>query len=229
MAATKVLIKSNNAKTCTKVNLLIICEKFKIKITKVTSSGSNFNLFCVTFSEAEKLFNVQVLTSLSDGGFTPVLPAQLKSNRSVIIRKIDSHIFDNTEALIKTELINCNSWCTVGEIIKFNNSIKIVFTSSEMADKCLSVGLSMFRLHIPGYNITKDRFVNLDICFSCYAIEDHISSNCPQKRENPSFKVCSKCADAGHNYRTCEASPNSFKCVNCDGNHHALAMACPVR
>ena len=242
MSTAKVFIKSSGAPNlCTKNNLLAICANHSIKLVRVLPSGSDFNVFCLTVAETEKLFTEKVLASLTDCGFAPTLPPQLKSSRSVIIRKVDPHIFENSDIQIKSELEKCNKWCNVNEVIKFknsagslvknttNNSMKIVFASSSIAEKSLSYGLSLFSLHVPSYNIIKDKFVSLIVCFMCYAVEDHILANCPKKSVNKLYKICSKCFSEGHDFKTCKITDRDFCCVNCGGNHHAMAMVCPIR
>jgi len=145
----------------------------------------------------------------------PFVPAVLKWNRSVIIRKVDPSIFEHAAGHIKAELMRCNSWCVISEVFKFQSSLKIVFINCQITDKCIASGLSLYYLHIPGSNIVKDRFVKLDDCYTCYAIDEHISTDCPKKLENPSYDVCSKCSEIGHDYR---------RCLNCGGGHHALAI-----
>lgn len=230
MAATKVLVKiTTNSKLCTKKNLLIICDKHKVKIVKVINSGVNLSVFCLSIDDTEKLFSEPVASSLFDCGFSAVLPGELKSNRSVLIKSMDPSIFDHTTDDIKNEIVKCNSWCEVAELIKLTSTIKVVFSSSAMAVKSIDAGLSMFYLHVPGRNIVKDRFVKLTTCFSCYAVEDHLADSCPKRAADPSFKVCSRCSETGHDFKACPGDQDIYRCVNCTGGHHAMAMVCPYR
>ena len=197
---------------------------------RASESNKDFYVFCSSVEEAEKLFDEQVIMSFSDCGFTPILPNELKCSRSVLLRRLDVSIASRDISDIKAEIGRCNSWCSVREIIKIGSTtMKIVFTTSQMAEKCLSIGLSMFFLHIPNRNIEKDTFIKLDTCYSCYAIENHIAANCPKRLSDSNYQLCSQCADTGHTYKNCSKSPEGYKCVNCGGNHHALAMACPIR
>jgi len=229
MATIKVLVKVNSKILCSKRNLLLLCNEHSVKIIKITPSGDDFNVFCLNAIQTEKLFSDEMLQTLTNSGFSPILPAELKANRSVLVRNVDPHIFENTVVDIKDELGRCNDWCIVNEVFKFSKTMKIVFKSSSMAEKCLSSGLSMFYLHVPGHNILRDKFVKLNTCFACYAVEDHSISHCPKLAEDPSFSVCSKCAVQGHNFKSCTKSPSEFRCINCKGSHHSMAMACPMR
>jgi len=230
MASCKVLVKtSENSLLCSRENLLLLLNNHSVKISRLLPSGSNFNVICSNIDETEKIFNEDVISSLSDGGFSPVLPGELKSSRSVIVRKIDPHIYKNTCNAIEQELVRCNSWCSVTEVIKFHSSFKIVFTSSSMAERCISSGLLLFFLHIPAHNIVKDNFVKLLTCFCCFTVEEHISSNCPKKQFDSSFQVCSKCAATDHDYKSCPNANDKLKCYNCDGEHHAMSNSCYIR
>jgi len=230
MAATKVIVKSTSGnKLCTKKNLLMICAKYVIKVTKVTVSGVVFGVFCHNIDDTEKLFDDKVLASMSDCGFTPVLPSELKSSRSILLKNVDAHIFNNSEEDIMTEILKCNEWCKIAEIIKFANTVKIVFSTSQMAERSLNSGLSMFYLHVPGRNITRDKFVRLLTCYGCYAPDDHLIVNCPILAADKSYKICSKCSSIDHDFKSCNANIGDYKCLNCGGNHHAMSMACKYR
>jgi len=229
MASCKVFIKCNNTRLCTKQNLLLVCDKYSVKITKVVPAGSDFNVFSNAVGEIEKFFGDEMNSSLTTSGFSPVLPAEIKASRSVIIHRVDPDIFDESTENIKLEVLRCNDWCKIDEIFKFRKSLKIVFSSSSIANRCIAVGLSMFYLHIPSRDISKDKFVKLETCLSCYGFEDHFSTHCPKKLLDPSYKICSKCSVEGHDFKSCNVPPDQFRCINCNGNHHAMAMACPKR
>ena len=117
------------------------------------------------------------------------------------------------------------------EVIKFRNGrgMKIVFTSSSMSVKSREIGLSLFYLHLPSYEIQKDFFYNIQICYVCYALDSHTSYNCPKKVSDPSYKICSNCSENTHNFKICNANPSRFKCINCKGNHSTMSMSCPSR
>ena len=229
MSSCKVFVKtSENSNLCTKENLLVLLSSHSIKIIKLLTAGSNFSIICSDTVETEKLFRENVISSLGDSGFSPVLPGELKSSRSVILRKVDPHIYRNTPDSIKQELMRCNSWCQVTEVIKFESSFKVVFTSTEMAEKSVLSGLLLFYLHIPGHYIIRDKFVTLLTCYSCFDIENHIASNCPKKLNDPSFQVCSKCAATDHSFKSCPNKSMKLRCYTCDGEHHAMSNSCPI-
>ena len=98
-----------------------------------------------------------------------------------------------------------------------------------MADRCSNSGLLLFFLHIPGHNILKDKYVKLITCYCCYSVEKHLSSNCPKKLSDPTYRVCSKCALHDHDFKSCPNVDDKLKCINCSGEHHAMSNTCPTR
>lgn len=66
--------------------------------------------------------------------------------------------------------------------------------------------------------------MSLQICYCCYALDDHVAFSCPKGHE---YKICSLCASCEHTYRDCTSSTNS--CINCGGSHSTLSQTCPFR
>ena len=211
--------------------MLKLCELNKVKIIKTYNVRNFLQLICLDHCEAEKLFSENVSRAISNSGGEIILPNELKAGRSVILHRLDKIILENNIDQIKNELLKSNPMFTFHELIKIGKSdkMKIVFASSNEAEKCCKSGLFMFHLHVPTFNIELDKFVKLETCFHCYAVEKHSTSDCPTKLSNASFIVCSKCAVHGHDFKSCDVQSRDFKCLNCDGNHNAMAMACPLR
>ena len=232
METVKVRIQTkSNVSSENKLILLKVCNENSIRITKVTVHQNEYAVFCLNYSEAEKMFRHDVLLKFERKNFTPILPNDLRTNRSVIVERVDPDILKNECPSIKAELESCNDWCGTVEIVKLPNSskLKVIFSSSAIVERACKQGLFMYYLHIPHYNISKDIFVKMNTCFSCYAVEDHFSSNCPKKIQNPLFKICSQCSLTDHDFRSCQALPPDLKCINCNGNHSSMAMSCPTR
>ena len=231
MASIKISVKVTDPTICTRNNLLKLCEQKAIIITKIVNVKNFFHLFCLNHSEAEKLFNDEISISISNCGGEVILPSELRASRSVLLHRVDKLILENTTDQIKSEILKCNPIFKFCEVVKIGRSdkLKIEFSSSSEAAKCCSSGLSMFYLHIPISNIEQDKFYKIETCFHCYAVEKHLTSDCPIKLENPNFIVCSKCASHSHDFKSCTAQVHDFKCINCNENHNAMAMKCPFR
>ena len=72
------------------------------------------------------------------------------------------------------------------ETFKFGvTNLKLVFNSTTVAETRGKQGVSRFHMHIPIYNISRDKSVRLITCFSCYKTEDHPTIDTPQKASNP--------------------------------------------
>ena len=228
----KVKVKCSDSATSTRKNLLSICYKFAIKVERVNcSSGNEFDIFCADVNDVEILFTDEVLSALSNCFFTPILPNELKANRTVFIPRVDKSILENSLIDIKNEIVKCNSWTKVVDVVKIPNSsnMKLTFTKSAMTDRAIVDGISLFHMHIPGTRILPDKHIVLNTCYICYAVEQHDTQHCPKKRINHDFVVCPKCSLNDHDYKSCTVSPSRMKCINCDENHHSMAMKCSIR
>lgn len=102
--------------------------------------------------DADALFCDPVLQALNQHNFDPVMPPVLKASRSIILKKCDLIVYDNSTKVIQEEVEKNNAWPKVREAFKFENSrtIKIVFTNAVMSKLCLEDSIFMFDLFIPG-------------------------------------------------------------------------------
>lgn len=87
------------------------------------------------------------LNKLKDGGFTPILPPELKAQLTVICTRLDELVWENHLEGFPYEIETHNEWVKVQKVYKFprSNTLKIPFRTSEMADKAVKVGLLLFR------------------------------------------------------------------------------------
>ena len=220
MPGVKVRIKSNNGALSTKLNPISVCANGGIKIEKIFHFSSGFTIYCSDNGNAEKLFELGVLSTLLACEFIPQAPPEIKAGRSVILKDLDTYLYDHSSDEIIGDIHQHNDWAKLSEVFKFPNSrsIKLVFTHSALVEMCLSRGLNMFFMHVPGSHIKKETHAELIKCFRCFAIEDHLSFSCTK---DSTYKVCSSCSAEGHDWRNCDASYK--KGLNCHGNHHSLA------
>ena len=77
---------------------------------------------------------------------------------------------------------------------------------------------------IPPRNISREKFIRIDVCYKCYQLDDHLSAACGKGGD---YMVCSICSSPDHTFKNCNS--NIKKCINCSGEHSTLAMSCPVR
>lgn len=225
-SAVRVKIKSS-AYTAEKLNeFLKLCSNHELKVTKIYAANNAYNVTFPTLSDADGLFRYDTLQSLTKSNFDPIMPPQIKANLSVLIKKCDPIIFENTCDDIRSEIEERNKWSKVREVIKIGNSkiLKIVFETSSICKRCLCDGLFMFSLFVPSIAIVKDEYCELLTCFRCYAVDKHQTSDCPM---DPTTVICSNCASTDHKWTQCRSI--SRKCVNCDGDHHSMSSACLIR
>lgn len=224
----KVKIKAKDSrKVETKNKLLDILSRHDIYATRIIPNNDGFVVLTLGDADLDRIFDGTTNTDLTNNGLTPTIPPELRANRSVVIFKVDMHIFQNAEDDMIGELEGKNDWIQkVIQIYKFpkGNTIKITFSSTAEARKAQEVGLKLYSMRIPHYDIKQDKFHNITTCFKCYMLEDHYTNQCPK---NDSYKLCSECGELGHIWRDCTSEQKS--CPNCQGDHNAMAMKCPQR
>lgn len=158
--------------------------------------------------------------------FTPQMPLELKANKSVLIFRVYSRIFDHDEREIFEEIEVENEWIgKITEIFKFPNRkiLKVTFDKKVTASKANEMGLLAFSLLMPNHDIKRDTFFSINTWYKCYTMEDNTRNNCPKEQN---YKTCSDCSE-GHAYK--ESKANYKKCILCYGNLSILAMKCPKR
>ena len=114
----------------------------------------------------------------------------------------------------------------VKKVVKISNNIhllKIIFESSQIADKVVKEGLVIHFQKFEGKNVEKEIFIPIIPCFRCYRY-DHLKRSCLKPDD---FKICSNCSREGHVYT--ERHSLTVKCLNCKGDHRTLAVKCPIR
>lgn len=85
------------------------------------------------------------------------------------------------------------------------------------AKKAQEVGLKLYSIRIPGYNIQQDKFYEITTCFKCYKLEDHYTNQCPK---GDSYNLCSECGEEGHIWRECVSQQKC--CPNSKGDHNEM-------
>ena len=225
----KVKLNNLSSELSNKTNLIRLCSKLNIKVTKFIEIKNGYLLICSSVEDAEKLFEKNTLATLKQINLLPLLPSELKTKQTILLKNVDRFLLQKTFNEIKCELTTKNDGIDIVDGVILKNSIKLTFSNSKIVAKCERLGLNAFGIHIPGYNITRENFVKIEYCYACFEIENHVSKNCPRKLENPNFKVCSKCASTDHTYAMCKAEPERFVCINCGQNHHTLAFKCQAR
>ena len=101
------------------------------------------------------------------------------------------------------------------------DTLKMTFVTAEMADRASQDGIKLFNYNIRPEGLEKEIYMKIDQCFKCFSF-DHTSSLC----QRPACK-CSICGGE-HHYRKCPRK-DSPRCINCSGNHPAVANVCRIK
>lgn len=224
----KVKIKAKNSRQPETINkLLSLLSKHDIYATRVIPNNDGFVVLTYNDSELDKIFDGTTNNDLINNGFTPIIPLQLRANRSVVIFKVDNHIYQHPEDDMITEMEGKNEWIEkITQVYKSqqSNTLKITFSTTREAKKAQEVGIKLYSMRLPSYDVKQDKHHHINTCFKCYMLEDHFTNKCPR---GETFKLCSECGVEGHVWRDCVADQKC--CPNCRGPHSAMAMRCPMR
>ena len=103
-------------------------DTVNIRVTSIRVVEDGYLLYFPTSEEADRLFLPSVIAALAAMDLEPMMPAELKARRSVILGNVDNSIYDNQEEVIKEEICKSNEWARVKEVKKFRNStLKVIF------------------------------------------------------------------------------------------------------
>lgn len=197
-----------------------------VKISKIIDTKDSLLAICYEEKDVDAALTDNVKLNLTNHNLVPVIPPPLRAKKSVIVRRLDRDVTDNTVDDIAEEIEHGNQWAKVEEIYKFDkikHMLKIRFTEISMAKKAIDQGFAAFHYFIPPNQIEPEQFIPITPCWTCYGYS-HQTKDCPAKET----KVCSECASPDHTFRECTNRENP-KCVNCGGGHRTLAAQCPVR
>ncbi len=197
-----------------------------IKVTRLIPASDAVVVLTPTDKDADAIFQDGMPARLSGDGFTPLLPPELRAQRTVICSGLDELICEHTAEEIAAEVESQHDWAAVEGVFKFPRSptVKITFTRADMATKALTEGLHLFCIHVPGHQLRQETYTPLLTCNRCNAVEEHHTRSCPHPAD---YVRCSECGSRDHTFRNCSATTKS--CLNCGGDHSARAMRCPTR
>lgn len=207
--------------------------KLNIPLTRLYDSPDGYKAVCKDLNDVDILLSQKSIEIFDKEGIIVITPPEIKAQRSVFIRNLDYTIGQHSPEDIKDEIEGKNSWIKIEEVVKikdYTHVIKIRFTETNITDKVLDKGFLAFKMSVIPEHITREKFVSLLTCFTCYQMEDHATKDCPLK----DTKLCSECAEEGHRFTDCESGMRKA-CLNCKriGNnfntHRTLAMSCPYK
>jgi len=209
-----------------KADLLRNLSEHDVGISGIKVEASSCLVYCNSDKDVDNLFSPECIASLSSLRCKPVLPPQLRAKRTVLLHRVDEVIYENDPQVILQEIVRCNPELIVDDVYKFvgRKILKVTFSMQQMASRCMERGIRMFHLVVSPNSISLDSFVEIDICYRCYKLNDHKSVNCTEDKD---YKICSLCSTVGHTYKSCTS--NVKKCINCSKPHNTMSLSCPVR
>lgn len=203
----RVNIKTTNPKDPRRTTkLLEILSSQDIYIIRLLSINDGFVALTCSDEDLDKVFNSDTEKKLVENDFRPQMPPQLRALRSVLLFKVENHIFENSEKDILAEIESKNEWVgSINKVHKFprGNIMKVTFEETNRAKKAQEQGLKLFSMKIPNYDIRQDEYINILTCMRCYQMEDHSTAQCELDK---SYKMCSECGSTAHIWRECSAS-----------------------
>ena len=122
-----------------------------------------------------------------------------------------------------------NLRCSIIDIWISRHILKFTFETVQHVQTCIDHGPLLEWLHAPSLNNKRDEDFNVTICNHCLMFEDHVSSKCPQKANNPQFQRCFLCGANDHHFISWNAPPSLRRCLHCGEHHLAKAFKCPIR
>lgn len=178
--------------------------------------------------EYEKYLQKPVIDHFDTYGFKLLPPAELNSNKSVVVRQLDEDFTKEKNKVIANSIEKENSWAKVDNVTFLpckskQGMIKITFESRSQAQQAMHEGLQIFAQTIPPKYVEKEIFTRIVSCANCYSYQ-HYSNDCDKPKNNK----CSKCDERGHQSTQCN-KVGDF-CLSCrmDG-HRTFDRECPIR
>ncbi|ROT62566.1 hypothetical protein C7M84_019586 [Penaeus vannamei] len=159
-------------------------------------------------SQAEKHFSHQVTTKLEKLGFSPVLPLDMRAKLTLVFKKLDRQVVNETSDDITNEIMASAPHAKVENIhiMQALYMIKARFADHASANKIKEEGIFLFKLYVAPWQIEFERFTPVRQCMNCYAY-GHLKTNCKdEKKSLCSESVAQKAAQA-----TVQATTNAWR------------------
>ena len=185
-----------------------------------------------SITDVDRLMTDNVTDSLLSHNLKVIAPRGYLASRTVFMTKLTDYFTKHTEKDIITEINSHNSvtakhvFIIQGKMTVNNTNnpfktLKVIFSSTEDADKVITNGIKMFNVSLTCENLRKENPLNIIQCFRCLKFR-HPTYKCKEQNN-----TCSLCAGQ-HNYRYC-TNPTHLKCSNCGNEHAAIDFRCPSR
>ncbi|MPC56148.1 hypothetical protein E2C01_050101 [Portunus trituberculatus] len=168
MARVKIKFKQPNEGP-SKIKLLEILSSKCIYATTIIVIRDGYIVLTRNDEDTENILSKDVANQLRTKGYNHITPPEIKAKRTVIVSRLDSHIYQNDTEAIEREVSDNNDWITdedIEEIYKFPNSntIKITFAQTAHAKKAQEKGILLFSMSIPPHQIKEETYTQVITC-----------------------------------------------------------------
>ncbi|KAK8406389.1 hypothetical protein O3P69_007226 [Scylla paramamosain] len=183
-----------------------------VKITRLILANDTVMVLTPTDKDADAIFQNGIPSRLATKGFTPVVPPELRAQRTVICTGLDDLIYEHSPEEIVAEVGAQHNWAVAESVFKFPRSttIKITFKDGDMARKAISEGIPDPRPGAP------DEAGDLHPPPDLQQVQRGGGS--PHQELSPTTGL-----------RALDCKASTKKCFNCGEEHSARAMRCPNR
>jgi len=205
-----------------------IFKTLNAQLTKLIPIETGFIAITDSSNSRDTLSSTRGLTELAKINLVPSQSREQIAARSLFIKQLDTTVGSHTPDELKTELEANHPWLKITEVHKiknFTHIIKIVCSTTAIADQVTQNGLNLFYTRISPTQISKEKFIPIQTCFKCYKVNSHNTSECPQN-----ITKCSICSQAGHTHTECKSKDRL--CLNCpppNNKHGTMYHGCPYR
>lgn len=223
---------TNKDNPCSKQDLAgLAYGTLNVPFTRIFTTNEGYKVICRNEEDADKILNKEATREFERLGLTVMVPIEMKTKRSIFIKKLDNIIGEHTAEEIKAEIEKENKWIKITEVTKIKNYttiMKLRLEDIKMVVKAKQQGILAFNLSISPDQIEQEDYIQITTCYRCYELDDHQTNECP----HTNLTICSECGERGHTFKNC--TNEEKRCINCEkhnlpANHRTLAMACPIR
>ena len=197
--------------------------RLSISIKKVHDAKGAFYVI-VSEENIEKILTEENKKECRKEGYELVAPIEYNSLKTVVIKQLDYMIDSFTDQEVVDSIHDLNDWAEVEDLYRLpttSKMIKIRFTSQQMVQTALTIGIVILHQSIPHWNVEKEIFVRLTPCRNCFSY-DHKIKDCPHEKKM-------RCTFCGEEHKQQECTATVPRCINCGEAHRTLAAACKIR
>ena len=101
------------------------------------------------------------------------------------MRQFDRYVGQHTEDEMEEEIMKPQEWVKTATVTKIRDHTHVAkgeFKTVEIAERVLRDGLLMYYMQISPSHMSREGFISIQTCFSCYRLEDYPTNKCTDNR-----------------------------------------------